>query len=198
MKKLFIVLMLSLAVVGFVSSQTTTYGAPSVADSEDDDSLNIQANVLQKVAVDINPTANATFTLDTNGRTALTVAQAYLVSNYRAWEVKVYSANAGTLVRENQVGSDTTYASSATTANIPYTFAFAANDEARADFNSAAYGLGSSSSPALGAGKYELLGKTIRTGESVNMNITIAVEDETEFWDAGVYKDTIHVVIATR
>jgi hypothetical protein len=197
MKKLLIVLLLALAAVGFVSAQTPTYGAPAVADPSDTESLDITANVLKQMAVDITATENDEFTLDTNGlTTGLTVGNAVVVSNYRAWELAVHSTNGSKLNRDDT--GDTNGATGATTAFIPYTFNFepvAGSAHVTAFTVSTPYSL-VSSAPTSGNGYYLLTGKTPRAGETLAMNIFINPEDEDAFWDAGVYTDTITVTVS--
>jgi hypothetical protein len=148
------------------------------------------------MAVDITATANNTFTLQTGGLTSgLTVGNALVVSNYRAWELAVHSTNGSLLTRDDT--GDSNGSTGAATESIPYTFNFApvvGSTHETAFTVSTPYSL-AALAPTAGSGYYSLTGKTPRAGETLAMNIFIAAESTTEFWDAGVYTDTITVTV---
>ncbi len=190
MKKFGIVFLFTLIAVGF------SFAQPAAPVTTASDTLDLTAHVNKYVALAIDPvtgTDGNEFTLLSAGVSAHKVATATITTNYKKWIVQVYSDNGSKLVRDT---SDDPVGATMTV-DIPYTFAFVKVSGAH-DWNEGYVTLPDDNYPTSGDGYYEKTGKTLIAGEAVDMKIAITAQDAEEFWDAGVYTDTVNVKITTN
>lgn len=199
MKKFGIVVLFSLIAVSFSFSQA------ALTSSSASDTLALQATISKLATIDITPTAAATFELLQNGLATTKVAEALINTNFNNWQVQVWSANGSTLNRISVVGDDSTAVAAGVdtqpptaevTTKIPYTFDFIQQAGTAHAWTGSFITL-PSSVPTSGTGFYSQTKKTIKAGEAVDMNIAIDANASANYWDSGIYTDTIHVTIST-
>ncbi|HWR12113.1 MAG TPA: hypothetical protein VN445_09840 [Rectinemataceae bacterium] len=188
MKKFAVVVLFALIAVGF------SFAQPATAVTTDSGTLSLLAHVNQYIDLSIDRVTGADgneFTLLAAGVSAHKVATATMTTNYKKWIVQVYSNNGSKLVRDttdDPVGVTMTE-------DIPYTFAFVQTTGAHT-WTEGYVTLPDTAYPTSGAGYYEKTGKTVIAGEPVDMKIAISAQSATEFWDAGIYTDTVNVKIS--
>ncbi len=199
MKKFVLVLALFVGIVGVSFAQS------DLTESTSSGELTLTGTISKQASVAITTLAAATFDLDQAGLGPTQVGTALFKSNFNKWIVTVYSTNGSKLVREGDthdaasavgLAAEANPVTAEVTKSIPYTFDFV-QDAGVHTWEGTYIPLKAAVAPtAEEDGYYEMIKKTVVAGESVKMFIDITEKDsETNYWDAGVYTDTIKVSI---
>lgn len=199
MKKFAIVVLFSLFAISFSFSQA------ELAVATDSGTLDLRATISKVATIAITATPAATFELLQGGLATTKVAQAVINTNFNNWTVQVWSTNGSTLNRIGVTGDDATAVAAGVdtqpptaevTTKIPYTFDFVQVAGTAHTWDGGFITL-PNSAPSTGDGFYSQTKKTVKTGEAVDMHIAISANNSANYWDSGIYTDTIHVTIST-
>lgn len=193
-----------LVLVLFITAVSFSFGQSALPVATASGTLGLEATIPKIATLGITPTAAAEFELAQSGLATTKVADALINTNFNNWTVQVWSTNGSTLNRISDAGDDaaavaagvdTQPPTAEVTTKIPYTFDFVQGTGAHTW--AGGFITLPDAAPTVGDGFYAQKKKTVKAGESVAMHIAISANASANYWDAGVYTDTIHVTLST-